>query len=114
MTFSRFRLTFVMNIKCLIFLHLFSLPQGRLASPGQIVTVYGRGTLNSCGPTRLDRNKEYILYGKMSVSNIKIQILWQNDNMLTEFFSLAHLVNVPDNLYLKLMYKIQKHEILKR
>lgn len=62
------------------------LPQERLASPGQIITVYGRGTLNSCGPTRLDRNKKYILYGKMSVSNIKIQILWQNDNMLTEDF----------------------------
>lgn len=68
------------------FWHLFSLCQGRLAYPGRIITVYGRGTLNSCGPTRLDRNKEYLLYGKMFVSNIKIQILWQNNNTLTIFF----------------------------
>lgn len=87
----------VINVKCMIFWHLFSLSQGRLAYPGQIITVYGRGTLNSCGPTRLDRNKEYLLYGKMFVSNIKIQILWQNNNTLTIFFSLAHLVNVLDN-----------------
>lgn len=36
--------------------------KGRLANSGRVITVYGRGSLNSCGPTRLDRNKEYLLY----------------------------------------------------
>eukprot|EP00105_Crassostrea_gigas_P017313 XP_011435039.1 PREDICTED: uncharacterized protein LOC105333665 [Crassostrea gigas] len=33
-----------------------------LGYPREIVTVYGRGTLHSCGPTKLDKNKEYFLY----------------------------------------------------
>lgn len=44
-------------------------PKGGLAYPGRIVTLYGRGTLHSCGPTRLDKNKEYLLFGKMLISN---------------------------------------------
>lgn len=40
-----------------------------LGYPREIVTVYGRGTLHSCGPTKLDKNKEYFLYGILFISN---------------------------------------------
>lgn len=44
-------------------------PQMVLGYPREIVTVYGRGTLHSCGPTKLDKNKEYFLYGILFISN---------------------------------------------
>lgn len=46
-------------------------PKGGLAYPGRIITLYGKGTLHSCGPTRLDKNKDYLLFGKMFISNTK-------------------------------------------
>ncbi|XP_048739849.2 uncharacterized protein LOC125654103 [Ostrea edulis] len=43
-------------------IQLTSTIKGRIGFPGSMTTVYGRGKLNSCGPTRLNRNQEYILY----------------------------------------------------
>ncbi|XP_061179049.1 uncharacterized protein LOC133187649 [Saccostrea echinata] len=36
--------------------------KGRVTFPNGLITVYGRGTLNSCGATRLNLDQRYILY----------------------------------------------------
>nr|XP_022300771.1 uncharacterized protein LOC111108975 [Crassostrea virginica] len=36
--------------------------KGRVAIPGQLLTIYGRGSGNSCGPHRLNRFQGHVLY----------------------------------------------------
>ncbi|XP_022290807.2 uncharacterized protein LOC111102394 [Crassostrea virginica] len=55
--------------------------KGRISYSGRYVTVYGRGSLNSCGPTRLQRNKEYLLY--VSVYDRKPEINEYRDATFT-------------------------------
>lgn len=49
-------------------------PQMVLWYPGEMITVYGRGTLHSCGPTRLNKSKEYFWYNFYFKYNIAKRI----------------------------------------
>nr|XP_034307982.1 uncharacterized protein LOC105344926 [Crassostrea gigas] len=50
------------EIESVFLIQLTSNLKGRIALPGQLLTIYGRGSANSCGPHRLNRLQGHIIY----------------------------------------------------
>ncbi|XP_061187282.1 uncharacterized protein LOC133195455 [Saccostrea echinata] len=58
--------------------------KGQVTSTGGVITVSGRGRMHSCGPTRMTRNKAYIIYLSIDEdSSYKLKITEKEDFRLT-------------------------------